>query len=136
LAILLITIGLGIYIGVIIKGDSFNIEVNNTTNEQDVPGGVNSSEGIDDFYNWETELNSRLIELYYEVFPKSYNYDLKLGESLEVNLHTLEEKYGLDISEFNTDEIKCDVYKSRIKVTNDYEEGIMVGSRVYCEKVE
>lgn len=132
LAILLVLGGYLIYLFGVWKDEN---NINNTTNNIDEMSGTNSKEGEENFYDWETKLNIRILEIFNEVYPENYEFNLKNGETFEVNLNTLEKKHRKDISEFNTEEVKCDIYLSKVIVSKD-EEGILRGAKVACEKID
>lgn len=113
-----------------------NNNTENTNNTEENFIGVGGDEVREDFYNWETELNQKMLDLFAEEFPESYDFGLEDGEVFRVTLSQLEKKYGKDISDFNTDTIKCDTKKSVITVEIDSEYGLLRGAQVFCTNSE
>ena len=107
----------------------------NPENGEKYPG-TGGEELREDFYDWETELNDKMLKMLNEVYPENHKFDLNTGETLEINLNAFDKKYKLDTSDFNNENVKCDVYKSKVIVSNDSEYGIMRGAQVVCEKLK
>ena len=113
LVIGLIIIGLGVF---------FVINENKETSkgkesEQTLPQGADAGMPPEQFYNWETQLNIRAIQLLDETFNDQYTLD-ENGE-FKISLKELKTKYNVDLSEFNTGTISCDLENSVITVTKE-----------------
>ena len=57
----------------------------NPENGEKYPG-TGGEELREDFYDWETELNDKMLKMLNEVYPENHKFDLNTGETLEINL--------------------------------------------------
>lgn len=83
-------------------------------------GSKNISTGVgdmpyDDFYNWETNLHIKAIELFNNIYSEDYEFQLDSKNEYYITIADLENE-GMDVGIFNTDEVSCDLEKSFIKI--------------------
>ena len=82
--------------------------------------GVNEGMTSEEFYNWETKLNIRAIEILDETFND--NYTLDKNKEFSITLYELQTKYGKNLSQYNTNTITCDLENSIITVKKEKDE--------------
>ena len=120
----ILILGIGLYLG----------NQNKEKEEVDNPiFGVNEGMTSDEFYNWETKLNIKAIELVEEVFNDKYPID-KDGK-FTITLYDLQTKYGKNLSQYNTNTITCDLENSIITVTKE-KEGYIKSVQLACTNSE
>lgn len=83
--------------------------------EPEIPVGEGGDMSPEEFYNWETNLYIRANEIMDETFNDKYTLD-ENGE-FNITLETLQNKYKIDLSEFNNDIVECDLSNCKVKVT-------------------
>ena len=118
--IILLLGALGIASGIVI----LNVSTKKIEPEEEfVPLGTNSPEGEDEnFYTWD----SYLIEKAFKMFNNVYNeksFDFTKAGKYTVTLEALHKHHNQDLSEFNTDKIKCNLNNSVFTITEDKELG-------------
>lgn len=107
----ILILGIGVYLG----------NQNKKIEEEDKPiRGVNEGMTYDEFYNWETKLNVRAIELVEEVFNDKY--PIEKDGTFTITLYDLQTKYGKNLSQYNTNTITCDLKNSIITIKKENEE--------------
>ena len=86
------------------------------------PQGADSGMTPEEFYNWETNLNIRTAEIMDETFNDEYT--LNSNGEFKITLKELQTKYNVNLSEYNTGTISCDLENSIIVVTKENDEYI------------
>lgn len=134
LVIAVILIGVGIFITT--KDDEQPTEkpTEEVVTKQEIPTGEGGNSSPEEFYNWETNLYIRASQIIDETFKDKYTLD-ENGE-FNITFSELESKYKVDLNEFNTETIFCDLANSTLKVTKngeDYQKEILLSCTLITE---
>ena len=86
-------------------------------------------------YGWKENLDGLIYEKFLEIFPEDYDFKLKVNQSFTITLEDMQEHFDADLSDFNTETIKCNLEKSYFKVYRT-DEGEFMTSNLECENLE
>lgn len=75
--------------------------------------GIGNDKGIN---NWQDPLNILLMEKVNEVFPEGYHFPIDNNSRFILTVSDFQKQHHVDLSEFNTESVKCDLEKSQIIV--------------------
>lgn len=133
----LIIIGI-ILLFIIIGVTTFILRKHDTPEEKPKPpvvqmGGTSGDGSY--IYGWKENLDGLIYQKFIEIFPEDYDFKLKVNQSFTVTLEDMQEHFDVDLSEFNTETIKCNLEKSYFKVYKT-EDGEFMTSNLECENLE
>ena len=105
---------------------------NPSNNNEVYYDGENGNQDGEDFYDYETILNEKALEIFATYFPDGYDFEYKDGV-YEISLNDLGE-LGANLSDFVTDEYFCSLAKSFVRVELQENGFPLRGSSVSCFK--